>query len=204
MNVEVISAVLFVLVVAGFFVYWYINKPTEEQKKIINEFLESLYDSILEVIKNSIKKKTIDGENSTFYVDFDFFKDDVIKEVTEASWNFIMAAIDNTFEGEKALKVLAKKIITRENVETLINTIIAKENVEEMIAEQYNTNIAAIYEGMLEEDRLESEKMIAAENDEIGDENFIDEPEERRPYMEVEYPEESNISADDEAVEVIK
>ena len=115
-----------------------------------------------------------------------------------------MSAIDNTFENEKALKILAKKIITKENVETLVNTIIAKESVNDIIAEQYNINIASIYEGMIEEDKKESERIMAAENDELPDADFVDEPEERRPYMEVEYPEESNISADDEAVEVIK
>ena len=204
MDAKIICTIVVAILAIGFLVYWYFNKPTEEQKKIVNEFLDSLYDSILEVIKNSIKKKGIDGENSTFYVDFDYFKNDVIKEVMDATWEFISSAIDNTFENEKALKILAKKIITKENVETLVNTIIAKESVNDIIAEQYNTNISAIYENMLEEDKKESEKNMAIENDDNEDENFIDTPDEKRPYMEIEYPEESNISADDEAVEVVK
>ena len=57
MDAKLICVIIVALAAIGILVYWYLNKPTEEQKKIINEFLDSLYDSILEVIKMLLKRK---------------------------------------------------------------------------------------------------------------------------------------------------
>ena len=191
-----------ILLVVGIFVYFKFTKPTDAQKAEATEFLNSIKDSLIDIVG-----KAVDNIDSNKYLDFAEYQAAVVNAIYEDCWDYAQKKIAANISNA-TLSAMVSKLVTEENVRSIVDTILSETKNMDKISTIFSNNITHKLKAIEDE---EAEAAVLAAKYEAGEveeeyegEHDLSEFEKgRMETVEPEYPEETNIDTEDETVEVV-
>ena len=128
---------ILILIVAAISV-WFIMRPTDEKKKIAQDYLAKMATQVMEIALANIsidlsKQIMVDAVN----FDYKTFKEKALAAIKKDSWDFVKTSIKYAVDNNE-LDPLASRLITEESVNALVDLIMGRTNMEEALRDAYN------------------------------------------------------------------
>jgi len=191
-----------VLLVVGIFVYFKLTKPTDAQKAEATEFLNSIKDSLIEIVG-----RVVDDIDSNKYLDFAEYQAAVVDAIYKECWEFAQRKIAANISNA-TLSAMVSKLVTEENVRSIVDTILSETKIMDKISTIFSNNITHKLKA-IEAEEAEAVSLAAkyeageVEEEYAGEHDLSEFEKGRMETVEPEYPEETNIDTEDETVEVV-
>ena len=139
MNFGFIGAIIVLILLVGFVLYREWSRP-ENGKEKAKEFLESIYNSIEEIICDYLDKLDINNFDNLIEVE-----KDIINEIMDTVWDLVSQKLSEN-STDKLTKILIKKYLTREFVEQFVTEVFRQSTqAQKVYTEKYNTAILSAY-----------------------------------------------------------
>lgn len=204
MTVAQISSIIVLIILIALVAYKIYKAPSNQQREKVKDLLDEVSDKILDIISDTIRKS-----DPSKQIDFTDFSSIVVSKMIDNAWEYVTTELPKEFEDNKELSILIK-LITREQVENLVQTLIDNNDLQDIIADIFTNYYTAQFDKMEEEDKRLSQLAEDYENEtvevpeyngendkseyDIAKENFVGNP----PKDEVVY------SVDDDTIEILE
>lgn len=204
MTASQISSIIVLIILIALAAYKIYKTPSQQQKEKVKNILDEVSDKILDIISDTIR-----NSDPSKQIDFTNFSSIVVGKMIDNAWEYVTTELPKEFEDNKELSILIK-LITREQVESLVQTLMDNNNLQDIIADVFTNYYTTQFDKMEEEDKRLSQLAEEYENEtikvpeyngendkseyDIAKENFVGNP----PKDEVVY------STDDDTIEIIE
>lgn len=149
--------ILIVIVVA--ICVWFIFRPSDEKKKIAQDYLTSMATQVMEIAFANISiDLTQDIMVDAIKFDYKTFEEKVLEAIKKDSWDFVKTSIKYAVDNGK-LDPLASRLITEESVNALVKLIVGRPDMKEAFKDAYNHLANTIVKDM--QDEAEKAKQLA-------------------------------------------
>lgn len=199
-----IGVVAVVCVIGGIFCYRYLKSKQggkEEAQKFLNNLQEQMYLIAIEII-NKI--------DITSFKNFEEYQKAILEAVYDGCWDFVDKEIQTADQSE-LLTALAKKFLTKENVEAFIRDMLKNKDIPDTLMNMYGAvEIERMQEQDLDKEINEkfSDESQYNENQEVDKNNLppVEEKvltDEEKQNINPQKDEDENYSSDDSSVEEV-
>ena len=161
----VVGAIILVLLV-GLLVYRYKTKPNGDQE------LEDFLSAIQVIVKDRIIEFIDKFDFETIKEDYANMQATLINGLYDDIWKLVEEEYEDVYNNEEnaVLYKILNKLITREKIESYVNTIFAQEDIQQKLADLWNTALEKKNKEIEEEDAKLEKEAEEYETDKVSDE----------------------------------
>lgn len=161
----VVGAIILALLV-GLLVYRYKTKPNGDQE------LEDFLSAIQVIVKDRIIEFIDKFDFETIKEDYANMQATLINGLYDDIWKLVEEEYEDVYNNEEnaVLYKILNKLITREKIESYVNTIFAQEDIQQKLADLWNTALEKKNKEIEEEDAKLEKEAEEYETDKVSDE----------------------------------
>lgn len=161
----VVGSIILVLLI-GLLVYRYKTKPNGEQE------LEDFLSSIQVIVKDRIIEFIDKFDFETIKEDYINMQATLISGIYDDIWKLVESKYEDTYNTEEnaVLYKILNKLLTREKIESYVNTIFAQEDIQQKLADLWNTALEKKNKEIEAEDAKLEKEAEEYETDKVSDE----------------------------------